>query len=260
MIKKILLVLVLLAVAAAAVVYFLGSSAINKGIKHGVETYGPQVTQTPITLDHVSISVLSGKGTLKGLNVGNPEGYKSENIFALGQIDIDIDTSTVMSDKIVINRIYIKQPEISYEKTLTSSNVKKLLANIEKFTGPSAPKEGEPDTGAQKQLVIKQLIIEDGTIYVGALGMGQTVPLPRIELNNIGEDNNQQSIAQVLDLVLTEVVKSIGPAIAGAGDLLKDGGAAALKAAQEGGIEKVGDAAGDAVNKASEGIKGLFNK
>lgn len=260
MIKKILLILVLLAVAAVAVVYFVGSSAINKGIKHGVETFGPQVTQTPVTLDHVSISVLSGKGTLKGLNVGNPEGFKSENIFALGQIDIEIDTSTVMSDKIVIDRIYIKQPEISYEKTLSSSNIKKLLANIEEFTGPSAPKEDAPETGAQKQLVIKQLIIEDGTIYVGALGMGQTVPLPRIELNNIGEDNNQQSIAQVLDLVLTEVVKSIGPAIANAGDLLKDGGAAALKAAQEGGIEKVGDAAGDAVNKASEGLKGLFNK
>lgn len=240
--------------------YFAGSSAINKGIKRGVETFGPKVTQTPVTLDDVSISVLSGNGTLKGLYVGNPEGYKSENIFALGQIDIEIDTGTVMSDKIVINRIYIKQPEISYEKTLMSSNIKQLLANIEEFTGPSAPKEDEPSTGAKKQLVVKQLVIEDGTIYVGALGMGQTVPLPRIELNDIGEGNNSKTIAQVLDLVLTEVVKSIGPAIANSGELLKSGGTAALKAAQEGGIEKAGEAAEDAVNKASEGLKGLFNK
>ena len=162
MIKKILLVLVLLAVAAAAAIYFVGSAALNKGIKHGVETVGPDVTQTPVTLADVNISVLSGKGTLKGLNVGNPEGYKSENIFALGQIDIEVDTSTVFSDKIIINKIHIRQPEISYEKTFTSSNVKKLLDNIEQFTGPKgetsedAPAE---ESGTQKQIVIKQLII-----------------------------------------------------------------------------------------------------
>ncbi len=260
MIKKILLGLVLLAVIALAAVYFVGSSALNKGIKSGVETYGPQVTQTNVTLADVSLSVLSGSGTLKGLNVGNPEGYKSENIFALGQIDMKVDTSTVFSDKIVIDHIIIKKPEISYEKTLTSSNVKQLLKNIEQFTGPSSEPTPDEDDGAKKQVVIKKLIIEDGTIYVGALGVGQTVPLPRIEMNDIGEDGNQMSMAEVLDLVLSKVVQSIGPAIADAGDLIKEQGGAALQSVTEGATGKLGDAAGDAVNQASEGIKGLFGK
>jgi len=263
MIKKILLVLVLLAVIAAAAFYFLLSVGLNKGIKHGVETVGPQVTQTPVTLADVNISLLSGKGTLKSLNVGNPEGYKSENIFALGQIDIEVDTSSVFSDKIIINKIHISRPEMSYEKTFTSSNVKKLLDNIEDFTGPKSdqPAEDAPaeESGAKKQLVIKQLIIEDGLIYIGALGVGQEVPLPRIEMTNIGEEGNT-NIADVLDVVLSKVLSSIGPAITDAGQLLKGAGDDALKAVQESGLNKVEEATGDALNKASEGIKGLFNK
>ncbi|MEN8661996.1 MAG: hypothetical protein ABF330_05835 [Lentimonas sp.] len=262
MIKKILLVLVLLAVAAAAV-YFAGSAALNKGIKYGVETVGPDVTQTPVTLADVNISVLSGKGTLKGLNVGNPEGYKSENIFALGQIDIEVDTSTVFSEKIIINKIHIRQPEISYEKTFTSSNVKKLLDNIEQFTGSkSETPEDAPteDSGAQKPIVIKQLIIEGGLVYVGALGIGQEIALPRIEMNNIGEEGSDTNIADVLDVVLSKVLASIGPAIVDVGQLLKGAGDDAMKAVQDSTLNNVEGTTGDALNKASEGIKGLFGK
>ncbi|MGJ8651719.1 MAG: hypothetical protein ACSHX8_00465 [Opitutaceae bacterium] len=257
MIKKILLVLVLLAIAAVAVIYFAGTAALNKGIKLGVETVGPEVTQTPVTLADVNISLLSGKGTLQGLKVGNPEGFKSENIFSLGQIDIEVDKGSLMSDKIIINKIHIRQPEISYEKKITSSNLKKLLDNIEEFTGPKSDQPDEApakDDGASKQLVIKQLIIEEGKIFVGALGVGQEVPLPRIEMNNIGESNGGANIAEVMDVVVTKILTSIGPAIADAGQLLKGAGDDALKAVQESGTEKLEDAADDALNK----VKGLF--
>lgn len=254
MIKKLLLGLLLLLVIAAAAIFFFGSSALNKGIKSGVETYGPRVTQTPVTLGAANISVFSGSGSLKELKVGNPEGYKSENIFALGQIDLQVDTSTVFSDKIIIDQIIIKKPAISYEKGLTSSNLKKLLDNIEEFTGPSSGPGPDPaeDDGPKKQVVIKKLLIEDGTIYVGALGIGQTVALPRIEMNDIGEGGDQITMAEALDLVLSKVLQSIGPAIANAGEL----GGAAVDALKTQGLEKVDQAA----EKATEGIKGLFNK
>ena len=264
MIKKIVLILVLLAVAAGAAVYFLGATALNNGIKHGVETVGPKVTETSVTLAEVNISVLSGKGTLKNLNVGNPSGFKNENIFALGQIDIEVDRKSLFSDKIIINKIHIRQPEISYEKKLNGSNIKTLLASIERFTGPQSdqPVTDIPaeDAGANKQIVIKQLIIEDGLVYISALGIGQQVALPRIEMNDIGEDGSDTNIADVLDVVLTKVLTSIGPAIADAGNLLKGAGDDALKTVQDGGLSNIEDAAGDALNKASEGIKGLFGK
>ena len=254
MIKKIFLFLVILAVAAVAAIYFFGSSVLNKSIKTGVEKYGPEVTQTPVRLDDVSLSILSGNGILSGLYVGNPDGYKSEHIFALGQIEVDIDTSSVFSDKIIINKIIIQKPEISYEKTLMSSNIKALMANIDAFTGsadenaPAATEAAPAEASSSTQVVIKQLVIEDGTIFVGLMGAGTTVPLPRIEMTNIGEDDNKKSMAEVIDLILTEVLKSIGPAIAGAGDFIGEGGKGVLEQGE------------GALGKATDSIKGLFGK
>ena len=256
MFKKRLIGFALLAVIIVAVIYFAGSSVLNKGIKSGVETYGPRVTQTPVTLEDVQLSILSGSGMLNGLNVGNPEGYKSANIFALGQIDLKVNTRSVFSDKIIIDHIIIKRPAISYEKKLTTSNLKKLLENIEQFTGPSSEPEAETaeeeKAGTKKQVIIKKLLIEDGTIYVGALGIGQTVPLPRIEMENIGEDGNEMTMPEVIDLVLSKVLQSIGPAIASAGEL----GGAAVDVLKTQGLDKVGQA----TDLVGEGIKGLFGK
>jgi len=256
MFKKRLIGFALLAVIIVAVIYFAGSSVLNKGIKSGVETYGPRVTQTPVTLEDVQLSILSGSGMLKGLHVGNPEGYKSENIFALGQIDLKVNTRSVFSDKIIIDHIIIKRPAMSYEKKLTTSNLKKLLENIEQFTGPSSEPEAETaeeeKAGTKKQVIIKKLLIEDGTIYVGALGIGQTVPLPRIEMENIGEDGNEMTMPEVIDLVLSQVLQSIGPAIASAGEL----GGAAVDVLKTQGLDKVGQA----TDLVGEGIKGLLGK
>lgn len=265
MIKKLFLGLLLLAVLAAAAVYFLGSSALNKGIKSGVETYGPRVTQTPVTLGAANLSIFNGSGKLTDLLVGNPEGFQSGQIFALGEIDMQVDTSTVFSDKIVIDHIIIQRPQISYEQSLRGSNVKKLMQNIEAFTGPRDASEAEPDQGPGKQVVIRRLLIEDATVYVGAMGVGQTVSIPRIEMANIGEGGESITMAEAIDLVLGKVVQAIGPAIAGAGDLLKDGGKAALDSATkqldsvtDKTREQINQAAGDAANKAGQSIKGLL--
>lgn len=279
MFKKLLVFILLV----AAAVYFIGSSALNKGIQAGVEKFGPQVTQTPVQLESVNLSILSGNGSLSGLYVGNPEGFKSDHIFALGQIDVSVDPASVFSDKIIINKIHIQQPEISYEKTLSGSNLKTLLKNIQAFSGPADATTSEdtaeaPSTeagGTQKQVLIKQLIIEGGSIYVGLLGAGSKVPLPRIEMNNLGEGDQQKSIPEMLNLILNEVLTSVGPAIAGAGDLLQDGGKAVLNTVKQQGIDSVSEAAGEtvqqasekvseaadaAVQKASEGLKSLFGK
>ena len=58
--KKILLasggILVVLVIAAVVVV----ALSLDKIVKKSIETIAPQITQTPVTLDSVSISVFTG--------------------------------------------------------------------------------------------------------------------------------------------------------------------------------------------------------
>lgn len=259
MIKKIFLFLSILAIIGSVFIYFFGSSLLSKGIKAGVEKFGPEMTQTPVRLDQVNLSILSGNGTLSGLYVGNPDGYKSQHSFALGQIDVDIDTRSAFSDVIIINQIYIRKPEISYEKTLLSSNLKELIKNIEDYSGTAddrqtSPVQPDPVTAdaSSKQVLIKQLIIEEGTIFVELMGSGTTVPLPRIEMNDIGQDGSKKSTAELLDLVLTKVLRSIGSAIANTDELIGKNGKAMLDSAGEQGER--------ALDQASDSLKGLFGK
>jgi uncharacterized protein involved in outer membrane biogenesis len=257
MIKKLFLFFILLVVAGLAALYFFGFKALNSGVKQGIESIGPKVTQTTVALDSVNLSPFSGSGSMKGLVIGNPEGFAGDHLFKLGQIDISIDTGSVFSDTVVIEKIHIMAPDVSYEKTLRSSNIKELQKNIEEFTGPKADEPDDPGAAAKK-LVIKELIIEDGTIFVGALGVGQTVPLPRIEMTNLGEDGTSANVGEVLNEVLGKVLGSVGPAIANAGELSKQ----AVKALKTQGLEKADQAAdkakqaaGDTMKKADEAAK-----
>ncbi|MFP4156001.1 MAG: hypothetical protein ACLFU4_00105 [Opitutales bacterium] len=258
MLKKLLLFFILLVVAGLGAIYFFGAKALNSGVKKGIESVGPRVTQTSVALDSVNLSPLSGSGSLKGLIIGNPEGFDGDHLFKLGQIDVSVDQNSIFSDTVIIKKIHILAPDISYEKTLSSSNIKELQNNIEAFTGPKAEAPADaPADAPSKKLVIKELIIEDGTIFVGGFGVGQTVPLPRIEMKNLGEDGTSANIAEVLNEVLRKLRDRVGPAIANAGELSKQ----ALDTIKTQGLEKAGqtgEKAREAGKAVSDGINNLL--
>ena len=255
MIKKLLTTFLILVFIAAVAIYFLGSGILNKSIKTGVETFGPKITQTSVTLDDVKLSILSGDGQLSGLYVGNPEGFSSEHIFALGKIEVDMDAGSLFSDEIVINKIYIKEPQISYEKTLKTSNLKELLRNIEESTGSDetteteTPKDDEAATG--KDVLIKEFIIEQPKAFLGIIGLGATVTLPSIELTNIS--SSEKKIAEtVLKQVIAKLFENIKTATNNAAGLTTDTAKDIL--------DSVKNQSEEPIKQVNEGIKNLLGK
>ena len=218
MIKKLLITFFILIFITAAGIYFFGSKILNKSVKAGVETFGPKITQTPVKLDEVKLSILSGNGQLSGLYVSNPEGFASDHIFSLGQVEVDMKPRSLFSDEIVINKIYIKEPQISYEKTLKTSNLKELLKNIEESTGSGETTETEepqPDDVAKesedasgKNVLIKEIIIENPKVFLGVIGLGTTVTLPSIELTDISS-SKKKIATTVLEQIVTKLSDSI---------------------------------------------------
>jgi hypothetical protein len=227
MIKKIFLWILILAAAAAAVVYFFGAGWVTQA----VETIGPKVTQTSVRLDNVDLSLLSASGTLQGLYIGNPEGYKEENIFSLNQIDVEIEPKSLLSDEIVVKKIHIRSPGMSYEKTLRGSNLNSLLAKVESFgrsdtsktaTGKTAPLDStEVATGQtqkpSKKVLIRELLIEDLQVSIGLMGAGTAVTIPKIEMKDIDSSSTKELVAKVLKVVLNEVTRQIGAGVSGLG-------------------------------------------
>lgn len=230
-------------VVVAAVLLLVGN--INTLVEKGVETFGPKVLQAPVTLDKADIDVTSGKGSLHGLTVGNPAGFKTDHAFQLDSISIDLDTASLTQDKIHIRSIIIKAPSVVQEGLIGKSNLEQLQANALAFGGG---KQKSEEKSGGKKVQIDLLKIEKGSISIsGALLQGKkmTVPLPPIELRDIGK-NKDTSMAEAMGQVLVAVNKAALPAVQ-----------SGLSAVGEG-AKQVGGAVQEGVEKGIEGIKGLF--
>lgn len=231
MIKKLLIVfLVLIVVGVAAVAYFF-SSLVNDGIVTGVNEYGPRFTQTAVTLDSADISVLGGSGTLSGFFIGNPKGFTGDKAFYLGEVSVDLDVKSLMSDQILIHKIHIKSPEINFEQTLSGNNLKTIQKNIQKVSQATQAAQADPaettetESEGGKKVIIEQFIVEGGVVDVTLLGQSLSVPIPRMELNNIGKEEGGITTVEAATLFTTELINNVIAAVGDAsGDFNKVGG------------------------------------
>jgi uncharacterized protein involved in outer membrane biogenesis len=237
------------------IVLVIGVLNLDKGIKAIVETVGPELTQSSVTLDDVDLSLTSGEGSLKGLVVGNPSGFKTPNAFSLGEIALAIDPESVTSDTIVIKSIRIIAPEITYESAKGTTNLDQLQKNVEKAVGSggssaAASDDASTDSGAEKKLIIKDLKISDGKINYSNPLLGDkpiSLPLPPIQLTGIGESSGGASSAEVVKQILAAINKNAASAVTNSG-ALKDVG------------NKVKEQAKEKVQEKLEGLKGLLNR
>jgi uncharacterized protein involved in outer membrane biogenesis len=243
--KKILILLgsllALLLIGGVVASFFLGSV-----VTKAVNTFAPRVTGTPVTLESAAISPLTGSGTLKGLFVGNPSGWKSPKAFSFAQVHVSVAPLSLLGDHIIVKEVLIDGPEFVYETNLVRNNIKDLLANIEKFTGAAGEAPAEqpaPAAGKPIKFEVKHFRLQNVKVTVGAGGAALTLSLPPITLTDLGTAEGGITPDQVATKVLTQVLGGITGAV---GDsLLKGGGA-------------TGDAASNAARKATEGLKKLF--
>src|SRR5436305_6918866 len=135
-IRVVLVVLVLFVVAVGVSIYCLGSI-----VKKGVETVGPQITGTEIKLDSATLSLLSGSGKLKGLLVGNPEGFKTASAIKVGAVSLGVAPRSVFSDKVHVKEVRVEAPEITFEGGLKGNNLSRLLDNVQRSEERSVGKK-----------------------------------------------------------------------------------------------------------------------
>jgi uncharacterized protein involved in outer membrane biogenesis len=234
-------VLAALAVAAfIALQFFLGSI-----VKAGVNSFAPKITQTNVVLAGATLSPLSGSGTLTGLTVGNPKGWSGERAFYLGKVHIDVKPFSIFGDHIVINEIVIDQPEFSYETKVVSSNIGDLMKNIEAVTGSDSAKAGTPATksGQPIKFEVKHFRMQNGRVTVGFGPAAIPLPMPPIELNDLGTKEGGITPSELTFAIMRSVTTGVV-------------GATTQAVGKIGGT--MGAAAGDAAKKTGDAIKGLF--
>jgi len=245
---------VILLIAAVVIV----CANLNAIVKKGIETVGPQITKTTVTVKAVNLSVLTGAATLDGFVVGSPEGFKAPNAISIGTIAVGVDPTTILKDKIVVRSIKIEAPEITFEGDLLGgNNLSKIMDSVNAVNKNQVQRAGSTNqvgVAPSRKLEVDDFLITGAKVHgditaVGNKAIQLNLTLPDIHLNNLGQGpegiTTTDLTRRVLSAVVTATIKAVTAEASGLGKSVSD---AAGKAATEG------------VNKITKGIGGVLGK
>jgi len=218
-----------LAVLALAVLVYVGLTFfLGSAVKAGVNRIGPKLTQTRVTLDGATISPLTGTGTLTGLSVDNPAGWTTGHAIYLGRVHISMKPFSLFGDHIIIDEIEIDQPEFTYETKIFASNINDLLKNVESgVSGDQPVAETAKKNGQPIKFEVRHFRLLHGRVTVGVGATAVALPMPSVELKELGTANGGITADQLAAAVMKSVTTSVvGATTQAAGQIGTTAGAA----------------------------------
>ena len=205
--------IVVLALAGAVVF----SSQI---VQTAVEEVGSRALGVPVTLENANVGFLSGSFKLQGLKVANPSGFEKDRALSFSEVEVQVEPKSLMSNKIVVNKIVVRAPEIFYEGNLKSNNFKKYLEHQKSRSEVSAPKSSKAERSvastsapSQQKVQIDYVLIEQAAMHAllktPVAEREFNLRLPKVEIEGIGNQKEGVDIQQALQTILQPFVMQI---------------------------------------------------
>ena len=219
--RKVLLAGLAFLLAVAAGLWWLYASR-DALLKRALERFGPEITGVSVSVSRVRLDPAGGKGSIGGLEVGNPAGYKAPTSIALGEIRLAIDYSTITSDVVHVKELLIDAPVVTYERGPGGDNLSVIQKTIGARVGGGAKKSGD----AGKKFIIDSLRIQNAKLrYSDTV----TLPMPDLHLRDVGKQSRGASADEVVNTVWDALAGSATNVASRAGSAVKEGIKSLLK-------------------------------
>jgi len=226
--KAALWLVVLLVVALLASPLWLGFVA-----KTAANAIVPGIVKTDFRLGRLSVNPYAARLELGGLTLDNPAGYPAKEAVKVGEVVLDAETMSLLSDVIHVEEVTVRDVFVSVVNggENRALNFRQLQYDMaggkEKYEAARSAKEAkiasaadgktpeaEPEAkGPEKKVVIDRVEISGLKLYLGFV----QVPLPSLTLKDIGRKSGGCSMAEAWEQIVAEVLKAAGVA----GDQLK---------------------------------------
>ena len=220
---------VLLALAVAIVVIAAGAAwwlflSLDGLVKQAIEHWGPEITGVAVRVDSVKIEASAGRGTIRGLLVGNPKGFEAPHALKLGEMRLTLDAPTLTKDVVVVKELLLAAPDVVYERGPGGDNMSVIQKNVDAWVARHAGKD--KDAGPGRKFVIENLIVRDGKAHFGA---ALAMPIPDLHLRDVGKKTNGATAGEVVKQTWDALLRSIGNLASRAGSAIKEGAQGALE-------------------------------
>jgi hypothetical protein len=189
-------------------------------VKQAIQHWGPEITGVAVRVDSVKIEVAEGRGTIRGLYVGNPKGFDAPHALTLGEMRLTLDPASITKDVVVIRELLVAAPDVVYERGHGSDNLSVIQKNIDAWVAKNAG--AKKSEGPGKKFVIEHVIIKDGRAHFGT---AVSAPMPDLHLHDVGKKSNGATAGEVVKQVWGAMLHSAGNLASQAGAAIKEGAA-----------------------------------
>ena len=177
--------LILLAIA------LVWKTSIDRAVASAIEYYGTQALGTPVTVGWVTIRTAQGKGTIRGLQIAQPDGFGDGPAISVDEITVDFGVDSLISGTpYVIEFVRVGAPEVVYVVDENGrSNLAALQTNLARFSSSDAPDETPDGETSDLRMRIERFEVERGQVEadLGRVGVGRTsAKLPSMHLEDVG--------------------------------------------------------------------------
>ncbi|REL24322.1 hypothetical protein DYD21_19135 [Rhodohalobacter sp. SW132] len=208
----------LIGLAAVLIMLFLILTfTIDSIIKSNIEEIGSELTGTAVTVDRVSISPFSGKGSIHGFRVANPDGYAQDYAFEVDDLHVELDVWSLFSDEVVIHELSVESPFIYVEQKLPDNNIQQILNHIG---------SKESFETSDSEMIIEHFLLKNGRVDLYTEVGGERsaeVEIAEIELNDLGRGGGRQAVEDIVRDIAEEVgERALRAAIESGGEQLRD--------------------------------------
>ena len=222
----------------------------------------PGITGTAFNLGDFGLNFYTGNFRVGAVTLYNPQGYDPKEAFGLGELKVDMQVLSALSDTVVFNEISIKDVFVSYVSNDGVNNFEAILENVKKATAgeekeaeePSREpevEEGEEKKSSEKKVVIDRFVLDGIKVQWGPVPI--SIPA-KIELEGIGRESEgvdwETAADEIVDAVMKQI-NAVGQGLVDLGGAIKDAG---LK-----GAGKAMDATTDALKDAGGVIKDVID-
>lgn len=222
------LAVLLVLVAAAAALWSLYGS-LDGRVKTALERIGSEMTLAPVHVAGVDLDLTGGRGTIRGITVGNPEGFPDGAAISLREISLSLEIRSLRESPIVVHEIIVGEPRVDVILLADGRmNIEALRRNVEHYEARqrAAQAREEQPTGApqseaerpETRLRVGEVRISEGAIGLDASALGrdpEQLELGTVALRDIGGARGatpEQLGRRVTDALIARTARAVAGA------------------------------------------------
>ncbi|MDN3653934.1 hypothetical protein QWY77_14430 [Thalassotalea ponticola] len=188
--------------------WFLASIDWNGYVRSQIEIVGSKLTDNPVRVERVDLTLKEGAGSVYGVTFSNPEQYQQPHALVIDETNLDIVIKSLSNQPIIIENVQLLGSQVFVEFNKNgSSNISELLQNINaKFDQSGEPndevktepprKQRESQETQETLLIVENLELKDIALTLDLTEVNGKVielSLPSIQLGNIGGEQGVEA-------------------------------------------------------------------